>query len=120
MCGALQPCRDVQVRGVVEVQDLHVWGLKPGVPLLAAHLVIRPSANPQSVLDAATKACQAMSISHSTIQARTPAAVLAGGPASGAAVAQLQLQPQPSCSGALDPSCTQLRCSQRLVRVAVH
>lgn len=57
-----------QVRGVMEVQDLHVWGLKPGVPLLAAHLIIRPSANPQAVLDAATKACQQMSIQHSTIQ----------------------------------------------------
>ena len=58
----------MQVRGVTEVRDLHVWGLKPGVPLLAAHLVTRPSAQPQAVLDAATKACQAMGIEHSTLQ----------------------------------------------------
>ena len=65
----------LQVKGVLEVQDLHVWGLKPGVPLLAAHLVVRPSANPQAVLDAATKTCQRLNISHSTIQVGWPCSV---------------------------------------------
>ena len=63
----------LQVAGVREVHDLHVWGLKPGVPLLAAHLVIRPSAKCQGVLEAATKACEGMGISHSTLQVRAAA-----------------------------------------------
>ena len=29
-----------QVPGVVSVRDLHVWALKPGMPLLATHLNI--------------------------------------------------------------------------------
>ena len=53
---------------MTEVRDLHVWGLKPGVPLLAAHLVTRPSAQPGAVLEAATKVCQDEGISHSTLQ----------------------------------------------------
>ena len=57
-----------QVEGVSGVHDLHVWALKPGIPLLAAHLAIRPSANPQKVLDDATAMCQSLGIDHCTLQ----------------------------------------------------
>lgn len=58
----------LQVAGVAAVHDLHVWALKPGIPLLAAHLTISPSANPQKVLEDATALCQSMGIDHSTLQ----------------------------------------------------
>ena len=29
-----------QIPGVLSVRDLHVWALKPGMPLLATHLNI--------------------------------------------------------------------------------
>ena len=50
------------------VHDLHVWSLKPGIPLLAAHLAIDPSVNPQKVLDDATELCNSMGINHTTLQ----------------------------------------------------
>ena len=51
-----------QIPGVVSVRDLHVWALKPGMPLLATHLNI-DGAQPQlapvlpSDLDANTGSC---------------------------------------------------------------
>jgi Co/Zn/Cd efflux system component len=32
---------DVQVPGVQSVFDLHVWALKPSIPLLAAHVTVQ-------------------------------------------------------------------------------
>lgn len=54
-----------QVDGVADVHDLHVWALTPGIPLLAAHLAITPSANPAKVLDDATAFCQSRWVLHS-------------------------------------------------------
>ena len=36
-----------QVEGVHTVSDLHVWALKPSIPLLAAHITLRDSADPR-------------------------------------------------------------------------
>ncbi|KAK9804604.1 hypothetical protein WJX73_006657 [Symbiochloris irregularis] len=58
----------MQVDGVADVHDLHVWALTPGIPLLAAHLAITPSANPAKVLEDATAFCQSRGIDHSTLQ----------------------------------------------------
>ena len=61
-------CGDVQVEGVVSVHDLHVWALKPGVPLLAAHLDVEKGQDACAVLMAATKYCVSKGITHTTIQ----------------------------------------------------
>jgi Co/Zn/Cd efflux system component len=54
--------------GVVSVHDLHVWALKPGVPLLATHLNIAKEQDACAVLMAATSYCVSKGITHSTIQ----------------------------------------------------
>ena len=44
------------------VSDLHVWALKPGIPLLAAHVVLAEGADGGAVLDAATSYCRSAGI----------------------------------------------------------
>ena len=58
----------VQLGGVTEVHDLHVWALKPGVTLLAVHLNLAPGADPHAVLEQSTGYCRSLGIEHSTIQ----------------------------------------------------
>jgi hypothetical protein len=58
----------VQLEGVDSVHDLHVWGLKPGIALLAAHIEIRAQANPRDVLSQASAYCKQAGIHHTTIQ----------------------------------------------------
>lgn len=58
----------VQVGGVTEVHDLHVWALKPGVTLLAVHLNLAPGADGSVVLQQSTGYCRSLGIDHSTIQ----------------------------------------------------
>ena len=56
------------VPGVACVHDLHVWQLKPGIPLVSAHVThdgTRPSGQ---VLAAATAALAAVGLGHATIQ----------------------------------------------------
>jgi solute carrier family 30 (zinc transporter), member 2 len=50
------------------VSDLHVWSLKPGIPLLAAHVCVVQGADPNWVLDRVTALCRSKGIEHSTIQ----------------------------------------------------
>ncbi len=57
-----------QVPGVDRVNDLHIWGLKPGVALLSAHLVIAGGADSCAALSGATAACAGLGIQHSTLQ----------------------------------------------------
>ena len=58
----------VQLQGVTEVHDLHVWALKPGVTLLAVHLNLAPGADGSQVLQQSTGYCRRLGIEHSTIQ----------------------------------------------------
>lgn len=58
----------MQIEGVDEVHDLHVWALTPGIPLLAVHLNLKPGAIPSRVLALATQLCRDKKIEHSTIQ----------------------------------------------------
>ncbi|BDA42749.1 Metal tolerance protein 1 [Coccomyxa sp. Obi] len=57
-----------KIEGVVSVHDLHVWALKPGVPLLATHLNVAKEQDACAVLMAATNYCVSKGITHSTIQ----------------------------------------------------
>jgi hypothetical protein len=57
-----------QMPGVQEIHDLHVWSLKPGIPLLCAHVVLTPTADPTETLHAVTTHCRALRIQHTTIQ----------------------------------------------------
>lgn len=59
-----------QVEGVGGVSDLHIWSLKPGIPLLAAHVTLDGDADGHAVQAAVTSACRRLGISHTTIQAR--------------------------------------------------
>eukprot|EP00884_Botryococcus_braunii_P013262 jgi/Botrbrau1/21937/Bobra.0249s0060.1 len=57
-----------QLEGVDSVHDLHVWGLKPGVALLAVHLELLDEADASDVLSRASAYCREAGIHHSTIQ----------------------------------------------------
>lgn len=50
------------------MHDLHVWGLKPGVALLAVHLEVVEEADATEVLSRASAYCRGAGINHSTIQ----------------------------------------------------
>jgi Co/Zn/Cd efflux system component len=58
----------VQIPGVLSVHDLHVWALKPGVPLLATHLNVALESDACEVLSRATAYCRSVGIAHTTIQ----------------------------------------------------
>lgn len=68
MCLCSECCGAVQIEGVVSVHDLHVWALKPGVPLLATHLNVAKEQDACAVLMAATNYCVSKGITHTTIQ----------------------------------------------------
>lgn len=52
------------------VFDLHVWALKPSIPLLAAHVTVDADADAGRVLADVTSVCRRQGITHTTIQAR--------------------------------------------------
>ncbi len=52
------PPQPVQVAGVEEVHDLHVWSLTPGIPLLCAHVDLSPEADPTEVLHTMNSYCR--------------------------------------------------------------
>ena len=58
----------LQVDGVGAVADLHVWELKPGLPLLSAHLEMVSDSDASEVLLEATRYCRGLGIAHSTFQ----------------------------------------------------
>ena len=58
--------------GVEDVHDLHAWTITSGQPVISAHVVLEPDADPARVLD---EVCRCLSgdfdIDHSTIQLET-------------------------------------------------
>lgn len=58
----------VQIDGVTEVHDLHVWCIKPGMPILAAHVTTSDVKDGEAVLSSVTNYCRSFGINHSTIQ----------------------------------------------------
>ena len=58
----------MQIDGVTEVHDLHVWCIKPGMPILAAHVTASDIKDGEAVLSSVTDYCRSSGIDHSTIQ----------------------------------------------------
>ena len=58
----------LQIQGVMEVHDLHIWSLKPGMPLLAAHINVTSDCDVAAVLHEATTMLRKAGIKHTTIQ----------------------------------------------------
>lgn len=56
------------IDGVTEVHDLHVWCIKPGMPILAAHVTSSDAKDGEAVLSSVTDYCRSFGIDHSTIQ----------------------------------------------------
>ena len=59
----------LEAEGVADVHDLHAWTITSGQPVISAHVVLRPDAEPGRVLD---EVCRCLAgdfdIDHSTIQ----------------------------------------------------
>jgi len=59
--------------GVTDVHDLHAWTITSGMPVVSAHVVTSPGAEPAVVLDALCRCLSgAFDIEHSTFQLETP------------------------------------------------
>ncbi|KAL0019296.1 hypothetical protein WJX79_007846 [Trebouxia sp. C0005] len=56
------------IDGVEEVHDLHVWLIKPGMPILAAHITSTGTSDASLILGSVTHYCRSFGIDHSTIQ----------------------------------------------------
>jgi zinc transporter 2 len=54
--------------GVARVDDLHVWSLSGGVPLLAAHVALAPGADAAAAQRALTARAAALGVAHATFQ----------------------------------------------------
>jgi cobalt-zinc-cadmium efflux system protein len=67
----LESVRDhiLEADGVIDVHDLHAWTITSGMPVVSAHVVVEPGADPPRILDAL---CRCLSgdfdIEHSTFQ----------------------------------------------------
>ncbi len=58
--------------GVADVHDLHAWTITSGMPVVSAHVVIDPEAEPPMVLDALCRCLSGVfDIEHSTFQLET-------------------------------------------------
>ena len=59
----------VEVAGVMDVHDLHAWTITSGLPVVSAHVIVEPGADPAAVLD---ELCRCLSgdfdVDHSTFQ----------------------------------------------------
>ncbi len=62
----------IGAEGVADVHDLHAWTITSGLPVISAHVVLRPGAEPARVLDELC-ACLAgdFDVEHSTFQLET-------------------------------------------------
>ncbi len=62
----------LEAEGVADVHDLHAWTITSGMNVVSAHVVLKPAADPPTVLDAL---CRCLSgdfdIEHSTFQLET-------------------------------------------------
>jgi cobalt-zinc-cadmium efflux system protein len=58
--------------GVADIHDLHAWTITSGLPVVSAHVVLRPGAEPSAVLD---ELCRCLAgdfdVEHSTLQLET-------------------------------------------------
>ena len=63
----------LQAEGVADVHDLHAWTITSRIPVLSAHVVLKPGAEAPAVLDELC-ACLAgdFDIEHSTFQLESP------------------------------------------------
>lgn len=61
-----------RLSGVIEVHDLHVWGLSTTATALTAHLVREPGDDERLVADAAAMLRRQFGIGHVTVQVETP------------------------------------------------
>ncbi|WP_322819759.1 cation diffusion facilitator family transporter [Tepidiforma sp.] len=63
-----------EVRGVVDLHDVHVWSIAPSFPALAAHVELNDASCTEHVLtDLATLMRERFGIAHVTFQPETPA-----------------------------------------------
>lgn len=63
----------LEAPGVTDVHDLHAWTITSGMPVVSAHVVTSPGAEPAAVLDALCRCLSgAFDIEHSTFQLETP------------------------------------------------
>jgi cobalt-zinc-cadmium efflux system protein len=62
----------IEAEGVADVHDLHAWTITSGLPVISAHVVLKPGAEPARVLDELC-ACLAgdFDVEHSTFQLET-------------------------------------------------
>ena len=62
----------IGAEGVADVHDLHAWTITSGLPVISAHVVLTPGAEPARVLDELC-ACLAgdFDVEHSTFQLET-------------------------------------------------
>jgi zinc transporter 2 len=59
----------LEIEGVEDIHDLHVWSLTPGIPLLCAHVATAAGVDPTEVLRKVTFYCRKeLGIEHTTIQ----------------------------------------------------
>eukprot|EP00803_Ostreobium_quekettii_P007308 evm.model.scf_1316.6 EVM.evm.TU.scf_1316.6 scf_1316:39107-44427(-) len=56
------------LEGIKDVQDLHIWSLTPGIPLLSAHILVHSDADGKEVVGRTTRYCRSIGIEHTTIQ----------------------------------------------------
>lgn len=58
--------------GVEDIHDLHAWTITSGLPVVSAHIVLKPGAEPAAVLD---ELCRCLTgdfdVDHSTLQLET-------------------------------------------------
>ncbi|MFV2064099.1 MAG: cation diffusion facilitator family transporter [Chloroflexota bacterium] len=63
----------LEAKGVAAVHDLHAWTVTSGMPVLSAHVVLEPGADPPAVLDGLCRCLTGdFDIEHSTFQLESP------------------------------------------------
>jgi cobalt-zinc-cadmium efflux system protein len=61
-----------EVSGVIEIHDLHVWGMSTSEVMLTAHLVIAESSRQSSLKEAQSVLRERFAITHTTLQSEEP------------------------------------------------
>ena len=61
-----------EVSGVLEIHDLHVWGMSTSEVMLTAHLVIAESSRQSSLKEAQSMLRERFAITHTTLQSKEP------------------------------------------------
>jgi solute carrier family 30 (zinc transporter), member 2 len=58
----------LRASGALDVHDLHIWSLTPGIPLMCGHLVVGQGDDADEVLQKAATYCRSLGIKHTTFQ----------------------------------------------------